>query len=801
MDFTDTSPDEWVARIAGMLLLVALSALFSGLTLGLMSLDKIGLEVVIGAGEDAAATEQEKKLADAAKKIAPIRKDGNLLLTTLLLGNVAVNSLLSILMADLTSGMLGFVVSTAVIVLFGEVIPQAACSRHALVIGAKSVPIVKCIIVLFYVFAKPVSLLLDAFLGQDVGTIFTKKELWKMLDIHVKQEMIDDEESWIMYGALHYKSQTVAAILTPMRDVYMLPATAKLSRDTVREIYSKGFSRIPVYATSRNNVIGLLFTKDLVFIDPDEAISVQHFVHIFGRGVHRVWPDTNLGDLLKAFKMGHSRLALVQDVNNKGDGDPFLEAIGVVSLEDVIEEILQDTFRTEGDVTGRCSIIAQQCHGCAIGGRRKQTAVRHVDHSAMRFLGVASDDDDMYLTTEEARDLAVHLVAHQPVFQMRKTGGKSFFPLVAYGRETPNGPRIYSQAHVANHCVIVMEGSVKVTTGRFGLVSERGVWSVLGAESLVVPANTHVPDFSAFVSNKFGKILCVQISHVDFQQMLHPISLCRTKPQRSATVSERSPPKRFDVPKLAHSLSDHVRPAAERDEAKERLLFDDRSGSSLGEDSSSNWGALEWTLRISAVVILTVLAALFSGLTLGYMSLDKNGLQIIIDAGEDPNATDEEKKNAEYARKIKPLRSDGHLLLTTLLYGNVSINSIMAIAMADMTTGLIGFFVTTVILVIFGELIPQALCSRHALAIGGRSVPIVKFFLFAFYVAAKPVAMVLDFFLGYEIGATFTKLELTKMLEIHVKQQMLDADETDIMKGALYFKRKPVASVMTPIEN
>jgi metal transporter CNNM len=94
----------WTTRILGIIFLVALSAVFSGLTLGLMSLDKIGLEVVIGAGEDESATEKEKALAEAARKIAPIRKDGNLLLTTLLLGNVAVNSLLSILMADLTSG-------------------------------------------------------------------------------------------------------------------------------------------------------------------------------------------------------------------------------------------------------------------------------------------------------------------------------------------------------------------------------------------------------------------------------------------------------------------------------------------------------------------------------------------------------------------------------------------------------------------------------------------------------------------------------------------------------------------------
>ena len=77
-------------QIILIILLIAFSALFSGLTLGLMGLDKTGLEIVMG-GDDAVN-------AAAAKVIYPVRKNGNLLLCTLLLGNVAVNALLSKLM-------------------------------------------------------------------------------------------------------------------------------------------------------------------------------------------------------------------------------------------------------------------------------------------------------------------------------------------------------------------------------------------------------------------------------------------------------------------------------------------------------------------------------------------------------------------------------------------------------------------------------------------------------------------------------------------------------------------------------
>lgn len=73
-----------------------------------------------------------------AQRIMPIRKRGNLLLCTLLLGNVAVNSALSILMADVTSGLVGFFTSTIVIVIFGEILPQAICSRFPLCEFARS---------------------------------------------------------------------------------------------------------------------------------------------------------------------------------------------------------------------------------------------------------------------------------------------------------------------------------------------------------------------------------------------------------------------------------------------------------------------------------------------------------------------------------------------------------------------------------------------------------------------------------------------------------------------------------------
>lgn len=181
------------------LLLVCLSALFSGLTLGLLGLDVVGLEIIIGGDNEI--------VKKAAKDILPIRKRGNLLLCTLLLGNVATNSLLSILMANMTSGLIGFFTSTILIVLFGEIIPQATCSRHALFIGQKSLPLVKFFLGVFFIVAYPLSVVLDYFLGEEIGTIHSRQELIAMLQIHHRHEQIDQDTVNVMSGAIQYRDK------------------------------------------------------------------------------------------------------------------------------------------------------------------------------------------------------------------------------------------------------------------------------------------------------------------------------------------------------------------------------------------------------------------------------------------------------------------------------------------------------------------------------------------------------------------------------------------------------------------
>ncbi|MPC33453.1 Metal transporter CNNM2 [Portunus trituberculatus] len=111
-------------------LLLVLSGLFSGLNLGLMALDMTELKIVSNTG----STEERRY----ARAIEPVRRHGNFLLCTLLLGNVLVNSSLTILLDELSTGLIAVIGSTIGIVIFGEIIPQGC--EWDLVQGVVRVP-------------------------------------------------------------------------------------------------------------------------------------------------------------------------------------------------------------------------------------------------------------------------------------------------------------------------------------------------------------------------------------------------------------------------------------------------------------------------------------------------------------------------------------------------------------------------------------------------------------------------------------------------------------------------------------
>ncbi|MGJ8726033.1 MAG: DUF21 domain-containing protein [Roseibacillus sp.] len=155
------------------------SAMFSGLNLALFSLSKLQLETEV------------KKGSQSAVQIARLRGDANLLLCTILWGNVSVNVLLTILADSVVTGIFAFLFSTVGITIVGEIMPQAYFSRNALKMGARLSPIIRFYRMLLFPVAKPSAMLLDRWIGPEGTRFFKEDEFEVMLDQHIREPSSD----------------------------------------------------------------------------------------------------------------------------------------------------------------------------------------------------------------------------------------------------------------------------------------------------------------------------------------------------------------------------------------------------------------------------------------------------------------------------------------------------------------------------------------------------------------------------------------------------------------------------------
>jgi CBS domain containing-hemolysin-like protein len=162
-------------------------------------------------------------------------------------------------------------------------------------------------------------------------TVYPKRELIKMVEDQKNsgQSDIDSDEESIVKGALSYSNTRVSEIMTPRSEVVTLKENQKLTKSLLTEIRLTGHSRIPVKSKDTDEIVGLLYTKDLL----DKAGKNLTLGEIARRRVYSVTPETQLDDLLNRLRDTHCHLFIVRQ---KSGG----ALVGVVTIEDVMEEII-----------------------------------------------------------------------------------------------------------------------------------------------------------------------------------------------------------------------------------------------------------------------------------------------------------------------------------------------------------------------------------------------------------------------------------------------------------------------------
>ncbi|XP_072288505.1 metal transporter CNNM4 isoform X1 [Eucyclogobius newberryi] len=462
--------------------LLVLSGMFSGLNLGLMALDPMELRIVQKCG-----TEKEKKYA---RKIEPIRRKGNYLLCSLLLGNVLVNTTLTILLDDLIGSGLGAVAASTVgIVIFGEIIPQALCSRHGLAVGANTILLTKLFMLLTFPLSWPISKLLDCVLGQEIGTVYNREKLVEMLKVTEPYNDLVKEELNMIQGALELRTKTVEDVMTPLGDCFMIHSGALLDFNTMSEIMESGYTRIPVYEDERSNIVDILFVKDLAFVDPDDATTLKTITKFYNHPVHFVFHDTKLDSMLEEFKKGKSHLAIVQKVNNEGEGDPFYEVLGLVTLEDVIEEIIKSEILDESDMytdnRNRKKVDPNK-------SKRDFSAFKHESESKVKISSQLLLAAHRFLATEisffspsQISDkVLLRILRHPDVIQEIKYNDNDKRSLHHY---------VYQRGKPVDYFVLILQGRVEVEAGNENMKFESGPFSYYGVMALSAPGLVAAP--------------------------------------------------------------------------------------------------------------------------------------------------------------------------------------------------------------------------------------------------------------------------------------------------------------------
>lgn len=175
-----------------------------------------------------------------------------------------------------------------------------------------------------------------------------------------------------------------------------------------------------------------------------------------------------------------------------------------------------------------------------------------------------------------------------------------------------------------------------------------------------------------------------------------------------------------------------------------------------------------------AIVLCLTQSALLSGLNLALFSLSKLELEV------------EAKKGNLRANKVLNFRKDSNFTLVTILWGNVSVNVLLAMLADSILLGITAFLFSTIVITIFAEIIPQAYFSRNALEVAAMVCPVLKFYQVLLYPVAKPTAIVLNQWLGYEDIRLYTEQDLRRVIQLHI-----EASESDITRmegqGALNF--------------
>lgn len=283
-----------------------------------------------------------------AKLVLALSENYDSMLSTILIGNNIVNiasaSLATVLFVKLLGAEAGPSVSTAVttvvVLIFGEISPKSIAKESPEKFAMFSAPILKMLMVILtpfnYLFKQWKKLLSMIFKSDDDRTI-TEEEILTIVEEAQQEGGIDEQESTLIRSAIEFTEIEAVDVLTPRIDITGVSVDS--TKEEIAEVFaSTGYSRLPVYEGSVDQIVGIIYHKDFY----NQVFSTEKTVKEIIRPALFTVKSKKVGELLKELQQEKSHIAVVID--------EFGGTVGIVTLEDILEELVGEIWDEHDEV-------------------------------------------------------------------------------------------------------------------------------------------------------------------------------------------------------------------------------------------------------------------------------------------------------------------------------------------------------------------------------------------------------------------------------------------------------------------
>jgi putative hemolysin len=328
-----------------LIILILISGFFSASETALTSFRSIHLEKL--------EEEKEFKKAELLKKWL---KNPNEMLTGLLVGNNVVNILASSIATVVTMRVIGgnstssvaiaTVGMTIIILIFGEITPKIIAKNQTIKVAEIVINVIyyltivlKPIIKILMFISRFIGRILGIDLKDDEALMITEDDIISFVNVGEAEGVIEEEEKEMIHSIVAFGETTAKEVMTPRTSMLAFEGNRTID-DVWEELMENGFSRIPIYEETIDNITGVLYVKDILEALKEKRTDVP--IKNFARPGYFVPETKSITEILQDFRSMKVHIALVLD--------EYGGIVGLVTIEDLIEEItgeIRDEFDTE----------------------------------------------------------------------------------------------------------------------------------------------------------------------------------------------------------------------------------------------------------------------------------------------------------------------------------------------------------------------------------------------------------------------------------------------------------------------